>query len=75
MIRKLLRISESGVPATSDQGRGAGFFNLWKEYASENPEASDVELVAAALPAALISPSFLYLVEPQASDGVVRIRI
>ena len=57
-------------PPTKEEVQG--FLNLWKEYASENPEASDVELAAAVLPAVLISPSFLYLVEPQASDGVVR---
>ncbi|MEM7010367.1 MAG: DUF1592 domain-containing protein [Verrucomicrobiota bacterium] len=48
-------------PTDAEVGRMAA---LWDYYAQENPEAPFVEIVREILLAALIHPSFLYLVEP-----------
>ena len=41
---------------------------LWKQFAEENPEATYVETAREVLTAALIHPSFLYLVEPDEGE-------
>ena len=51
------------------QGEIARLLKLWNLYAEDHPESSLSEIAAEVLPAALISPSFLYLVEPDGIDS------